>query len=84
MFVYGKTTFHCKDKDHPLTFLRLTGFVGSSAYLRFLDTRLSLGLSLFPMPLVLRYMVTFGLEFYQTYLLAFQVVSYFVESCLTT
>jgi hypothetical protein len=43
----------------------------SFACLRFLNTELSLDQSLFPIPLVLRYRVTFGLRFYQTWFFGF-------------
>jgi len=66
LFVCGKTTFLCRDKDRTLTNQRLTGFVASFAYLGFLDTRLSLSPSLFPIPLILRYMITSESWFYQT------------------
>jgi hypothetical protein len=65
-FVCGKTTFLCSDKDHTLTYQRSTDFIMSFTYLGFLDTRLSLDLSLYPIHLVLRYRVTFGSMFYQT------------------
>ena len=82
-FVCGKTTFLCSDKDHTLTYQRSTDFMMSFTYLRFLDTRLSLDLSLYPIHLVLRYRVTFGSMFYQTWFLAFLVVIYFVGGYLT-
>jgi hypothetical protein len=65
-FVCDKTTFLGKDKNHTLTYRRLTGFVASFAYLGFLDTRLSLGPSLFSIPLIFRYRVTSDSRFYQT------------------
>ena len=83
LFPCGKTTFLCMDKDRTLTYQRLTGFMTSFAYLGFLDTWLNLGLSLFPIHLVLRYWVTFGSRFYQTWFSVFQVVIYFVKGCLT-
>jgi hypothetical protein len=82
-FFGGKTTFLYRDKDRTLTYRRLTSFVASFVYLWFLDTRLSLGSSLFPISLVLRYRVTFRSMFYQTWFLAFQVVIYFVGGSLT-
>ena len=82
MFVCGKTTFLCRDKNHTLTYQRLTNFVASFAYLGFLDTRLSLGPSFFPIPLALRYKVTSRSGFYQTWFLAFWVFIYFVGVCL--
>jgi hypothetical protein len=57
LFVCGTTIFLCKDKDHILTYQRLTSFVVLLVYLGFLDTRISLGPGLFPIPLVLRYRV---------------------------
>ena len=81
-FLYGKTTFLCREKDRTLTYQRLISFVASFIYLRFLDTRLSLGPSLFPIPLILRYMVTSRLGFYQTWFLIFWVVIYFVGGLL--
>ena len=65
-FFYGKTTFLYRDKDRKLTYRRLTGFMTSFIYLGFLDTRLSLGPSPFPIPLVFRYRVTLESRFYQT------------------
>jgi hypothetical protein len=53
------------------------------AYLGFLETRLSLGSSFFPIPLVLRYRVTSESRFYQTWFLTFRVIIYFVGGCLT-
>ena len=82
-FFGGKTTFLYRDKDRTLTYRRLTSFVASFVYLWFLDTRLSLGSSLFPISLVLRYRVTFRSMFYQTWFLAFQVIIYFVGGSLT-
>jgi len=82
--VYGKIIFLYMDKYCTLTYWRLTSFVVLFAYLGFLDTRLSLDLSLFPIPLVLRYRVTSGSRFYQTWFSDFWVVIYFIESCLTT
>jgi len=49
-----------------LTYRRLIGFMTSFAYLGFLDTRLSLGPSLFSIPSVPRYRVTSMSKFYQT------------------
>jgi hypothetical protein len=62
---YGKITFLGRDKDCTLTYQRLIGIVMSFAYLEFLDTRLSLSPSLFPILLVLRYRVTSRSRFYQ-------------------
>ena len=64
-FFCHKTSFLYRDKDRILTYQRLTGFVVSFAYLWFLDTRLSMGPSLFLIHLVLRYKVTSGSIFYQ-------------------
>jgi hypothetical protein len=83
LFICGKTTFLCRDKDHALTYQRLTVFEMSFAYSGFLDTRLFLGPSLFSIPLVFRYRVTSRSRFYQTWFLTFRIVVYFVESCLT-
>jgi hypothetical protein len=58
LYVYCKTTFLYRDKDRTLTYQRLTGYGVSLKYLGFLDTSLSIGPSLFPIPLVLRYRVT--------------------------
>jgi hypothetical protein len=66
LFIYGKTTFLCRDKDHTLTYQRLTVSEMSFAYSGFLDIRLFLGPSLFSIPLVFRYRVTSGSRFYQT------------------
>jgi hypothetical protein len=66
LFICGKTTFLCRDKDHALTYQRLTVFEMSFAYSGFLDTRLFLGPSLFSIPLVFRYRVTSRSRFYQT------------------
>jgi hypothetical protein len=74
----------CRDKDRTLTYRRLIDFVMSFTYFRFLDIRLSLSPSLFPIHLVLRYRVSFGSRFYQTWFLAFQIVIYFIGSCLIT
>ena len=82
MFVYGKITsffcFFCMDKDRTLTYWKLIGFVASYTFLGFLDIRLFLGLSLFPIPLVLRNNVTSRLKFYQTWFFTFRVVIYFI------
>jgi len=82
-FVCGKTIFICRNKDRTLTYRRLISFMSSFAYLGFLDTSLSLGLSIFLIPLVLRYMVTSGSRFYQTWFLIFRVFIYFIGGCLT-
>ena len=80
----GKTTFLCRHKDCIVTYQRLSSFMASFTYLRLLVTRLSMGLNLFLIPLVLRYKVTSKSRFYQTWFLAFWVVIYFVGGCLTT
>jgi len=82
-FVYTKTTFFCRDKDRTLTYQRLTSFMASFTDLEFLYIKLSLDPCLFPIPLVLRYMVTFGSGFYQTLFLAFLIVIYFIGGYLT-
>jgi hypothetical protein len=84
LFVYGKTTFLRKDKNRTLTYRRLTRFTVPFAYAGFLDTRLFLGSSLFPITLVLRYRVISGSSFYQTWFLAFWAIIYFVDGGLTT
>jgi hypothetical protein len=70
--------------DRILTYQRLTGFVVSFAYLWFLDTRLSMGPSLFLIHLVLRYKVTSGSIFYQIWFLDLRIIIDFVRGCLTT
>jgi hypothetical protein len=79
----AKTIFICRNKNRTLTYRRLIGFMASFVYLGFLNTRLSLGPSIFPIPLVLRYKVTSGSRFYQTWFLIFQVFIYFIGGCLT-
>jgi hypothetical protein len=56
-----------RDKDRILTYQRLIGFVVLFVYLGFLYTMLSLGLSLFSIPLIFRYRVTSMSRFYQTW-----------------
>jgi hypothetical protein len=56
----------------------------SSAYLGFLDPRLSMCPSFLSIPIVLRYRVTSRSKFYQTWFLTFQVVIYFLGGCLTS
>jgi len=77
LFVYGKTIFFRKDKDSTLTYLRLIGFMASFVYLGFLDKRLYLGPSLFPVHGYLYVKVLPNLIF------GFLVI-YFVGGYLTT